>query len=286
MSIQAVGWALDQDLPARPKLVLVAIANHANHTDGYCWLKAETIAAEAACTPRSVYRFIGGLVRNGFVRKTKARGADGKQRANDYWILFDRVPKDWDWGAGLGDDDEEVDDPAPDSDAETHGSEDEPTQDVAGQSDGISPGDEPLQTDSGDTRQDENARALSCGPGDSRVSHKQIAEPSKTNLKSGGLGSSRPRRYQPPPTPPPQPVGATTGNGSAAPIFVYEATRAYEAWAAVMARKNGLSRWSLTTTKVVDGHVRRGWYFPTLFPPSAENSTQDDDDATGRRRTA
>ena len=65
MSIQAVAWALDQDLPARPKLVLVSIANHASHTDGYCWLKAETIAQEAACTPRSVYTYIGGLVRTG-----------------------------------------------------------------------------------------------------------------------------------------------------------------------------------------------------------------------------
>ena len=33
MSIQAVGWALEQELPARPKLVLVSIANHANHAN-------------------------------------------------------------------------------------------------------------------------------------------------------------------------------------------------------------------------------------------------------------
>ena len=88
MSIQAVAWALDQDLPARPKLVLVAIANHADHTNGYCWLKAETIAREASCSPRSVYNFVGALVRNGYMRKALRKGEDGKQRANDYWIMF------------------------------------------------------------------------------------------------------------------------------------------------------------------------------------------------------
>ena len=77
MSIQAVAWVLDrEELPARPKLVLVAIANHANHTDGYCWLKAETIAKEAACSPRAVFNFVGALIRNGYLRKAPARGAD------------------------------------------------------------------------------------------------------------------------------------------------------------------------------------------------------------------
>src|SRR5262249_27189193 len=96
-----VAWALEQDLPARPKLVLVSIANHANHVDGYCWLKAETIARESACTPRSIYNFVGQLVRNGFIRKAKRKSDDGKQRANDYWILFDREENEWDAGASL-----------------------------------------------------------------------------------------------------------------------------------------------------------------------------------------
>src|SRR5690349_3688223 len=95
MSIQAVAWALDQDLPARPKLVLVSIANHANHTDGYCWLKVETIAAEASCSERAVYNFIGDLIRNGFIRKAPRKGEDGKQRANDYWILINRPAAEW-----------------------------------------------------------------------------------------------------------------------------------------------------------------------------------------------
>src|SRR3990167_3798215 len=102
VSAQAMGWALDQpDIPGRPKLVLVAIANHADHTDGYCWLKAETIAREASCTPRSVFRFIGALIRNGYLRRAPRRGPDGKQRANDYWILFHREETAWDWQAGL-----------------------------------------------------------------------------------------------------------------------------------------------------------------------------------------
>jgi hypothetical protein len=136
MSIQAVAWALEQDLPARPKLVLVSIANHANHVDGYCWLKAETIAKEAACTPRSIYNFVGALIRNGFIRKALRKGDDGKQRATDYWILFDREEKEWAHDAHLesneADDDPSEIDPSTE-DATTHS----PKEDTTGP-----PGDE------------------------------------------------------------------------------------------------------------------------------------------------
>ena len=226
MSIQAVAWALDQDLPARPKLVLVSIANHANHTDGYCWLKAETIAAEAACTPRSVYRFVGGLVRNGYLRKAPRKGEDGKQRANDYWMLFKREEAAWDWGSGLTDErdaDESIE--ADQEEAqEVVGGEPQietETQDVVQPHDTVSHGENAEPHDSPVLRKPENEHAVSYGPCDSRVLRKNIAEPSKTNPENVGLKSSRPRRYQPPPPAPPQPMGATTLEGTGNFIFVF-----------------------------------------------------------------
>ena len=267
MSIQAVAWALDQDLPARPKLVLVSIANHANHTDGYCWLKAETIAGEAACTPRSVYRFVGGLVRNGYLRKALKKGDDGKQRANDYWMLFNREDAAWDWGALLGDG-RDTDEPqdanqeAPQEDAPDQAVENIETQDVALPHDTVSPGDDAAPVES----EPVDKHVLSCGPGDSTFTRKNTAEPSKTNPLDARARGAVPRTYRPPPPEPPQPVGSIVGR-QAELIFVYEYTRAYEAWAKVKAAENGINHWHMVVTKVVDGRARSGWYFPTLFPP-------------------
>lgn len=290
MSIQAVAWALDQDLPARPKLVLVSIANHANHTDGYCWLKAETIAAEAACTPRSVYRFVGGLVRNGYLKKAPRKGEDGKQRANDYWMLFNREDAAWDWDAGLDDEPDRGDVVDADQEAtqEVDGAEpiiEDGTQDVVSPHDTVSHGEDAAPTDSGVLRPAESIPAVSYGPCDSRVLRKNIAEPSKTNPLNGGLGKSSPRTYRPPPPAPPQPLGSTTRDGSGEMVFVYENTRAYEAWAKVKGIQNSIDRWHQVTTKVVNGTTRYGWYFPSLFPPNerpppgADSSLMTADDA-------
>ncbi len=263
MSIQAVGWALDQELPARPKLVLVSIANHANHTDGYCWLRADTIAAEAACSPRAVFNFIGDLIRNGFIRKAPRRGEDGKQRANDYWILFNRPAAEWIKTARHSDEDEpanlepEADDPqdAAEPDApRAHGENEGAAVEIP-------------------------ARAV--GPSAPACSHSESAEPSKSKPEDARAGAcardSVPRAYRAPPPEPPKPTGSVVGK-NAEQIFVYEGSRAYEAWARVKQRERGISNWHLTTTKVIDGQVRRGWYFPSLFPPSENRSPPDEAD--------
>jgi hypothetical protein len=54
----------------------------------------------------------------------------------------------------------------------------------------------------------------------------------------------------------------------ASSVFVIEGTRAWRAWTSAMTRERAI-RWTLTTTHVVDGKSRRGWWFPALFPPSA-----------------
>ncbi len=266
MSIQAVAWALEQDLPARPKLVLVSLCNHANNVDGYCWLKAETIAKEAACTSRSVYTFIGGLVRNGFIRKEVRRGEDGKQRANDNWILFSREEKDWDWGAHP---DEDV--PQGDGVGEGSSEPDAPTDGVPDAP--ISPG-EPHERH--DTRQPVDIHVPSPGPSEGAFTRKRIAEPSKTNPKASSAGArvapalgAAPRAYRPPPVEP----QAADPSQPTKQIFVYAGSRAYDAWAAHMARQNRTRSWSLTAKANIDGEWRTGWYFPSLFPPPDKSST-------------
>ena len=260
MSIQAVAWALEQDLPQGPKLVLVSLANHANHTDGFCWLKAETIGREASCSPRSVFRYVGGLVRNGYVRKAPKKGENGKQRANDYWLLFHREARDWDWGAQLGDDET-----APDEleDAETE------AQDVVEPTANLAHGETAEPTATSGTRQPVDTHAVSAGPCATAVTRYESLEPSKTNPKENRADAhvppATPRAYRPPP---PQPLGATV-EGPTKQIFVYEGSRAYEAWAKTKAQQARTRNWHLTTRKFVNGQWRIGWYFPSLFPPDA-----------------
>lgn len=266
MSIQAVAWALEQDLPARPKLVLVSIANHANHVDGMCWLKAETIAKEAACTPRSVYTFVGGLVRNGFIRKELRRGEDGKQRANDYWILFDRAEAEWDWGAHPDEDMAEgasAGEPSSEADAPTDGVPSEP----------ISPGESEQPGERHDSRQPVDIHAPSRGPSEGAFTRKRIAEPSESNPKASRAGARvQDRALRAYRAPPPQPLGADPGLPTKQ-VFVYEGSRAYETWSKHMARQMGIRNWHLVTRANIDGQWRSGWYFATLFPPEDPKST-------------
>lgn len=262
MSIQAVAWALEQDLPARPKLVLVSIANHANHIDGYCWLKAETIAAEASCSRRGVFNFVGDLIRNGYVRKSLRRGEDGKQRANDYWIVLDRPDAPW---IKSGQQDEDVTDAEIDAgEAELiEAEQDAAPRDVVDGVHGVHAADA-VQNDDAEPV-DKHARAP--GPHAPACTHKDSAEPSeskpKATAREATLAAAR-RHYRPPP---PQPVAADT-EAKGNPIFVFEGTPAYQAWSVVMARQHGVRSWHLTTRKFVDGRWRSGWYWPTLFPPS------------------
>ena len=95
MSNQAMTWAFAQNIPSRAKTVLLALANHADHTTGHCWPSIQTIMDEASCSRRATFNFIGALQRNGFIEIRKKRGNDGRQRASDYWLLFDREPHEW-----------------------------------------------------------------------------------------------------------------------------------------------------------------------------------------------
>lgn len=242
MSIQAVAWALEQDIPARPKLVLVSLANHADHTNGYCWLKAETIGGEAACSPRAVFNFIGDLIRNGYVRKSGKKGADGKQRANDFWLLFDREQREWVSDRMSASDGAEAQDVV---DPDAPGASGESAVPTAVESD--------------------ETPALACGP--HAPACRPSDEPSKTKPKESSLGlPATPRGYRPPP---PEPQGAVIDDPMKR-IFVFKGTPAWDAWCAEKLRTTGRT-WTLDTTVNIDGKRSTGWYFPTLYPPRRES---------------
>jgi hypothetical protein len=87
MSIQAVAWALDQDIrDPLAKLILISLANHADHTTGFCYPPMKLIAKEASCDRRTVIRKLPLLTDGGYIRIVPDR--EGKQRLAHYYQLL------------------------------------------------------------------------------------------------------------------------------------------------------------------------------------------------------
>lgn len=96
MTVQALAWAMDQPIPAQPKLVLMALANHAEHETGHVHFDASTIAREASIVEKSLWRYLGALERNGYLAKDEHNGASKR----DYWLQFDLdLARSWSWTA-------------------------------------------------------------------------------------------------------------------------------------------------------------------------------------------
>jgi hypothetical protein len=262
MSIQAVAWVLDQhpeNLPGKPKLVLVSIANHADHTNGYCFLNLETISRESSMPVRSLYRYIGALVRNGYLRKVRRKGADGKHRATDYWILFQRAPAVFNWGAAG-----EIDD------------RDEP-QDVVEPSASVADGENTTEGGRGPVESCELADGPSAIGGTTDKDEPSKTKPSYEEEGQGLCAAQAPRTYRPPPI---EPMGAIV-DPQGKQIFVIKGTRAWDAHLADRKRRTGISSMP-TIWATINGIRKEGWYFSSLFPSSAApdpSANLDDDDS-------
>jgi hypothetical protein len=88
MSIQAVAWALDQQIKdPRAKLILISLANHANRETGLCWPPMKLIGKEASCRRETVLRKLPDLEGAGFIEIIKANKGDRK-RVHTYRLLM------------------------------------------------------------------------------------------------------------------------------------------------------------------------------------------------------
>ena len=75
MSIEAVSWALNTKRVATPmqRLVLIAIANHADKRGQSAWPSQETLAEYCCCSSRTIRRQLSELEESGIIRRGDQR---------------------------------------------------------------------------------------------------------------------------------------------------------------------------------------------------------------------
>lgn len=87
MSIKAMNWAWEQQLPPVPKLTLLALADNADD-HGYCWPKMRTIAAKCCTSERTIQRTIKSLLNTGLLNKEARFDGAGRQVSNSYTLAL------------------------------------------------------------------------------------------------------------------------------------------------------------------------------------------------------
>ncbi|WP_316859950.1 helix-turn-helix domain-containing protein [uncultured Cohaesibacter sp.] len=91
MSIQDVGWVLDQDIQnPGAKLVLVCIANHIHSRMDYAFPSIDNLALEASMSRRSVQRHIKWLEDENYLTIERSFDRDCRQTSNRYRLNLDR----------------------------------------------------------------------------------------------------------------------------------------------------------------------------------------------------
>mgnify|MGYP003675422066 FL=1 len=105
MSVRAMAWAWRQQLSGPEKLVLMAIADHADD-DGICWPGNAHIGRKCSLSQRSVQRHIKNLIDNGYMVAYRRFRPTGGQTSNRYALNVEGVTHSHGGGdsVSLGDD--------------------------------------------------------------------------------------------------------------------------------------------------------------------------------------
>ena len=85
MSAKATFWAWRQNATGTNKLVLLALADAANHDD-MCWPSKTFVAAMCGVSPKTVQRAVGELIELGLIECDQRFRADGSKTSNRYHL--------------------------------------------------------------------------------------------------------------------------------------------------------------------------------------------------------
>lgn len=232
MSVEVVGWAFRQNLPPKPKIVLLALADQTDETTGrVCYGKTamKHLAKKCSVGERTLYRYLAALIRNGYAIRQSGKA---KGHENELWLCLDRPqsrPEDWKWTK------EEVADESDADDAEP--------QDVGEGSAILAEGEEV-----------ENGRG--------GLPHAGRAEESFDNQRTlrareGSFDKSSQALEV-------EASEKRVAEGRQESVFVVQGTPAWEAWNAYLKRTRGRGA-SFAYRK----NGKTGREFPSLYPPKA-----------------
>ena len=80
-------WAFAQDVEPHAKLVLLALANRANHETGVCYPGQDLLAVECSMSSRSVRRHLRTLEDRGLLERRPRMLPEGRGRSSDEYRL-------------------------------------------------------------------------------------------------------------------------------------------------------------------------------------------------------
>lgn len=87
MSVKALSWAFDQPLAGNEKVVLLALADHADE-NGSCWPSMRRLAEKACIAERTVRRILITLEEGGFVAVNSQHDPSGRSAPNRYELAM------------------------------------------------------------------------------------------------------------------------------------------------------------------------------------------------------
>ena len=93
MSLDLMSWAFKQDIEPGPKLVLLALADHANGQTGLCIPGQKSLAEQCSMSVRTVQRHIHTLEDAGLLRREARMRGEGRGRTSDRYYLGDQGDK-------------------------------------------------------------------------------------------------------------------------------------------------------------------------------------------------
>lgn len=274
MSVEATGWAFRQKVPPKPKVVLLALADQADETTGrVCYGKTDMkhIAGKSSCGERSLYRYISALVRNGYVIRESGKQ---KGQASTYWLCLDRLPakslKEWQWKGPAETD--ELDDDVPgdggDPVDDTDDAVDDPeTQDVEVGSAKLA---DPQSGENSENASQIGRGGLPQGGRQESSDNQNINRAASERIRSSSFSRQA------------QDLDVETrsirkrAEATGARYFVILGSRAWNDWLA-WRKRHGLPASLPTCTGTGEYANKRGWYLPSLFPPSEQQTGPPDD---------
>lgn len=88
MSVKALTWAFDQPISATDKVVLLALADHANE-NAVCWPSIALLVQRAHVGERTVQRALQSLEDGGFIFRERRQRENGSDTSNLYRLNMD-----------------------------------------------------------------------------------------------------------------------------------------------------------------------------------------------------